>query len=83
MIRPPFGSTVKPKIRIGAFWQRVADDSEKYLSGEFEITEEFKKALSSPQKNKGGKEVIRVSVVKNKDKQPGTYQPDYRLILDT
>lgn len=81
MNRLPFGSNTKPKIRIGAFWQKVTEDSEKFLSGDIEINAELLAAINNPQVNKNGNKIIRVNVVKNKDKQPGTFQPDYRLVL--
>lgn len=84
MNRLPFGANVKPKRRIGAFWQKTTEaGAEKYLSGDLEVNPELLLALENPQVNKNGNKIIRVSVVKNKEKQPGTYQPDYRLVLDT
>lgn len=52
-------------VKIGAFWQRQTADGRAYTNGEVTF----------------GDTVVKVVVFPNKYKQPGTKQPDERILL--
>ena len=53
--------------KVGGLWLKDGKDGKKFMSGEVEL------------EGRGGPK-IRLFVFKNEDKEPGSKQPDYRIM---